>query len=67
LTACPREEGFQLGRSSSVGIGLVDESVKLSFGVAERIYVIREGHIVMEGTTDELSADKEIRKTSLGV
>ncbi len=66
MTACPREERFQLGRSS-VGIGLVDQSVKLSFGVAERIYVIREGHIVMEGTTDELSADKEIRKTSLGV
>jgi ABC-type lipopolysaccharide export system ATPase subunit len=31
------------------------------------VYVIREGHIVMEGTAAELSKDEEIHRTFLGV
>ena len=48
-------------------ICLVEQNVKLSFEVAERVYVIREGHIVMEGTTVELSKNEEIHRTFLGV
>jgi len=54
-------------RNSDVVICLVEQNVKLSFEVAERVYVIREGHIVMEGATADLSADKEIHRTFLGV
>ena len=61
------EAFLEIGRSSDVIICLVEQNVKLSFEVAERVYVIREGHIVMEGTTEELSADEEIHKTFLGV
>jgi branched-chain amino acid transport system ATP-binding protein len=50
-----------------VVICLVEQNVKLSFEVAERVYVIREGHIVMEGPTEELSRDEEIHRTFLGV
>ena len=52
---------------SGVVICLVEQNVKLSFEVAERVYVIREGHIVMDGTAAELSADEEIHRTFLGV
>jgi branched-chain amino acid transport system ATP-binding protein len=53
--------------NSDVVMCLVEQNVKLSFDVAERVYVIREGHIVMEGTSADLSADKEIHRTFLGV
>ena len=60
-------EAFLAIGKSGVVICLVEQNVKLSFEVAERVYVIREGHIVMEGTAEELSADEEINRTFLGV
>ena len=50
-----------------VVICLVEQNVKLSFEVAERVYVLREGHVVREGATSELSGDEEIRRPFLGV
>ena len=61
-------EAFQeITRNSDVVLCLVEQNVKLSFEVAERVYVIREGQIVMEGGSAELSADEEIHRTFLGV
>jgi branched-chain amino acid transport system ATP-binding protein len=60
-------EAFRAISESGVVICLVEQNVKLSFEVAERVYVIREGHIVMTGTAAELSADEEIHRTFLGV
>lgn len=61
-------EAFRaIGQNSDIVILLVEQNVKLSFEVASRVYVIREGHIVMQGTTDELSANDEIHRTFLGV
>ena len=60
-------EAFQEIYKRGVVICLVEQNVKLSFDVAERVYVIREGHIVMEGSAAELSHDKEIHRTFLGV
>ena len=57
----------EIVNNHDVVICLVEQNVKLSFEVAERMYVIREGHIVMEGTTAELSKDEEIHRTFLGV
>ena len=50
-----------------MAICLVEQNVKLTFEVAERVYVLREGKIVMEGTAADLSADEEIHRTFLGV
>jgi branched-chain amino acid transport system ATP-binding protein len=60
-------EAFLEISKSGVVICLVEQNVKLSFDVAERVYVIREGYIVMEGTTEELREDEEIHRTFLGV
>ena len=61
-------EAFQeIAKNSEVVLCLVEQNVKLTFEVAERVYVIREGHIVMEGTSADLSADEEIHRTFLGV
>jgi len=37
----------------------------LSF--ADRVYILNNGHIVFEGTPDDLHADPEIMKSHLGV
>jgi branched-chain amino acid transport system ATP-binding protein len=61
-------EAFKLiTTTSDVVLCLVEQNVKMSFEVAERVYVIREGHIVREGVTAELVADPEIHRTFLGV
>jgi branched-chain amino acid transport system ATP-binding protein len=62
------QEAFEeIIKNSDVVLCLVEQNVKLSFEVAERVYVLREGHIVMEGTSADLSADKEIHRTFFGV
>jgi branched-chain amino acid transport system ATP-binding protein len=61
-------EAFQqITRTSDTVLCLVEQNVKMSFEVAERIYVIREGHIVKQGVTAELVADPDIHRTFLGV
>jgi branched-chain amino acid transport system ATP-binding protein len=57
----------EIAAKTDVVMCLVEQNVKLSFEVAERVYVIREGHIVMEGTSAELSSNKEIHRTFFGV
>jgi len=57
----------QITTTSDVVLCLVEQNVKLSFEVASRVYVIREGHIVKEGVTAELVADPDIHRTFLGV
>jgi len=46
---------------------LVEQDVSYAFEIATRNYVISKGHIVAEGTAEELRADEFLRKTYLGV
>ena len=46
---------------------LVEQDVSYAFEVASRNYVISKGHIVSEGTEQELLADEFLRKTYLGL
>jgi branched-chain amino acid transport system ATP-binding protein len=57
----------KIATTRDVVLCLVEQNVKLSFDVAERVYVIREGHIVKEGVTAALAADPDIHRTFLGV
>jgi branched-chain amino acid transport system ATP-binding protein len=36
-------------------------------GFADLVYILNNGHIVFEGTPDDLHADPEIMKSHLGV
>jgi branched-chain amino acid transport system ATP-binding protein len=46
---------------------LVEQDVGYAFQVSSRSYVISKGHIVSEGTAEELLADEFLRKTYLGL
>jgi branched-chain amino acid transport system ATP-binding protein len=38
----------------STGVLLVEQHVRQALGIADRVYVMQRGHIVMDGTVDEM-------------
>jgi len=53
-------------REKGMGILLTDHNVRETLSITERSYIIDEGKILREGTSDELVADELVRKTYLG-
>ena len=45
---------------------LVEQNVSLALQLADRAIVMETGHPALQGTTDELRANDEIRKIYLG-
>ena len=45
---------------------LVEQNALLALTVAQRGYVMENGRIVIKGSTEELSANDEVRKAYLG-
>ena len=48
-------------------IVVVEQNVVAALSFADRVYILNNGHIVYEGTPDELHANPEIMKSHLGV
>ena len=48
-------------------IVVVEQNVVAALSFADRVYILNNGHIVFEGTPDDLHADPEIMKSHLGV
>ena len=46
---------------------LVEQDAHMAFELAQRVYVLEEGHITMTGTSKELSEDPSIRSSYLGL
>jgi branched-chain amino acid transport system ATP-binding protein len=46
---------------------LVEQNAMMALSVASRGYVLETGHIVMEGSADELMNNKQVQDTYLGV
>jgi branched-chain amino acid transport system ATP-binding protein len=54
-------------RKEGVTILLVEQDVQSAFQVADRAYVMENGHIVREGKSSELADDPEVVRAYLGV
>ena len=53
-------------RDKGLSILLVEQNAKAALTVADRGYVMEGGHIVMEGSTEQLLADDKVRAAYLG-
>jgi branched-chain amino acid transport system ATP-binding protein len=57
----------ELNEEEGITILFVEQNAAMAMAVADRHYIIDEGHIVAEVTTEELSEDEKLRQTYLGV
>ncbi len=48
-------------------IVLVEQNIAATLALAQRVYILNNGHIVWEGATRELRANPEILHQHLGV
>lgn len=46
---------------------LVEQNIKVALKVADRVYVMDQGRIVMEGTREEMSKNEKVQSTYLGI
>jgi branched-chain amino acid transport system ATP-binding protein len=53
-------------RETGVGVFLVEQNAKQSLEIADRGYLLDNGHIVGSDTADALSRDEQVRKAYLG-
>lgn len=70
LAPIVKEEVFQRIRKvyqTGVTIILVEQDVSLALALAQRSYVLSQGRVIFEGTSEVLQGDERIRKTYLGL
>ena len=53
-------------REQGIGILITDHNVRETLQSTDRAYIIHQGHILREGTSDELVSDPEVRRVYLG-
>ena len=51
----------------SVSVILVEQNAMLALTIAQRSYVLETGYIVMQGKTQDLLQDEEVKKAYLGL
>jgi branched-chain amino acid transport system ATP-binding protein len=57
----------EIYRELGVTILLAEQDISFAFALSRRNYVMSRGHVIAQGTADELLKDETIRKTYLGM
>jgi branched-chain amino acid transport system ATP-binding protein len=57
----------EIYKELGVTILLAEQDISFAFSLSKRNYVVSRGHIIAEGTAEELLKDETIRKTYLGL
>ena len=57
----------EIYKELGVTILLAEQDISFAFALSKRNYVMSRGHIIADGTADELLKDETIRKTYLGM
>ena len=53
-------------RDSGIGVLITDHNVRETLDICEHAYIIGEGHVIAEGTTEDILGDANVRRTYLG-
>ncbi|MDX1580231.1 MAG: LPS export ABC transporter ATP-binding protein [Alphaproteobacteria bacterium] len=53
-------------KDRGIGVLITDHNVRETFDIIDRAYIIYDGHVLMEGTPDEIVANKDVRRVYLG-
>ena len=53
-------------RDRGIGVLITDHNVRETLDICEHAYIVGEGNIIAEGTTDHILNDDKVRKTYLG-
>jgi branched-chain amino acid transport system ATP-binding protein len=56
----------QLRSDKNTTILLVEQNARVALDIADRGYILETGRIVLQGTSDELLENKEIKRAYLG-
>ena len=49
-----------------IGVLITDHNVRETLDICARAYIIGEGHVIAEGTTEHILSDQKVRQTYLG-
>lgn len=53
-------------KQRDIGVLITDHNVRETLGIVDRAYIINEGHVLREGTPQEIIEDEAVRKIYLG-
>lgn len=53
-------------RDKGIGVLITDHNVRETLDICARAYIIGEGHVIAEGTTDDILSNSKVRETYLG-
>lgn len=53
-------------KKKNIGILITDHNVHETLSITDRAYLLHEGHIIKEGTAEELAGDERVRRVYLG-
>lgn len=53
-------------KQRDIGVLITDHNVRETLDIVDRAYIINEGHVLMEGTPEEIIRNEAVRKTYLG-
>jgi lipopolysaccharide export system ATP-binding protein len=53
-------------RDKGIGVLITDHNVRETLDICEHAYIIGEGHVIAEGTTEHILKDEKVKNTYLG-
>ena len=53
-------------RDKGIGVLITDHNVRETLDICEHAYIVGEGHVIAEGSTEHILNDHKVRKTYLG-
>ena len=56
-----------LAKNDGISVLLVEQDITKALAAADRVYVIENGRIALEGTSAELPANEHVKKAYLGI